>query len=199
MALMDADISLIVAAIVLLALVAAAAWFLYRSRESERLEKRFGPEYDRAVDELGSRSKAEAELMAREKRVSRLSIVPLQADEAERFAHAWRVLQGRFVDDPRGVVAEADKLVREMMGKRGYPMTDFDHLAADISVDHPTVVSNYRAARDIAERDSRGESDTEELRRAVVHYRALFDELLEVRQPRPSAMSGRHRVEARSS
>ena len=194
---MDAQTSVIVAVIVVLALLAVAAWFLYRHRQSERLEQRFGPEYDRVVNELGSRDKAEAELMAREKRVSRLRIVSLQADDAEHFAHAWRLLQGRFVDDPRGVVAEADKLVRELMGRRGYPMDDFDHLAADISVDHPAVVSNYRAARDIAVRDSRGESDTEELRRSVVHYRALFDELLEV-GPGSAEMSERKRMEARS-
>lgn len=194
---MDAQTSVIVAVIVVLALLAVAAWFLYRHRQSERLEQRFGPEYDRVVNEMGSRDKAEAELMAREKRVSRLRIVSLQADDAEHFAHAWRLLQGRFVDDPRGVVAEADKLVRELMGRRGYPMDDFDHLAADISVDHPAVVSNYRAARDIAVRDSRGESDTEELRRAVVHYRALFDELLEA-GPGSAEMSERKRMEARS-
>ncbi len=194
---MDAQTSVIVAVIVVLALLAVAAWFLYRHRQSERLEQRFGPEYDRVVNEMGSRDKAEAELMAREKRVSRLRIVSLQADDAEHFAHAWRLLQGRFVDDPRGVVAEADKLVRELMGRRGYPMDDFDHLAADISVDHPAVVSNYRAARDIAVRDSRGESDTEELRRSVVHYRALFDELLEV-GPGSAEMSERKRMEARS-
>ena len=194
---MDAQTSVIVAVIVVLALLAVAAWFLYRHRQSERLEQRFGPEYDRVVNEMGSRDKAEAELMAREKRVSRLRIVSLQADDAEHFAHAWRLLQGRFVDDPRGVVAEADKLVRELMGRRGYPMDDFDHLAADISVDHPAVVSNYRAARDIAVRDSRGESDTEELRRSVVHYRALFDDLLEV-GPGSAEMSERKRMEARS-
>ena len=194
---MDAQTSVIVAVIVVLALLAVAAWFLYRHRQSERLEQRFGPEYDRVVNEMGSRDKAEAELMAREKRVSRLRIVSLQADDAAHFAHAWRLLQGRFVDDPRGVVAEADKLVRELMGRRGYPMDDFDHLAADISVDHPAVVSNYRAARDIAVRDSRGESDTEELRRSVVHYRALFDELLEV-GPGSAEMSERKRMEARS-
>ena len=97
-------------------------------------------------------------------------------------------MQGRFVDNPKGVVTEADQLVRELMLKRGYPMGDFEHRAADISVDHPAVVANYRAAQAIAARDQRGEADTEELRKAVVHYRALFDELLEVSPARPTAM-----------
>jgi hypothetical protein len=109
-----------------------------------------------------------------------LSIIPITAVDAARFSNAWSALQGRFVDNPKGVVAEADGLVRELMLKRGYPMADFEGRAADISVDHPIVVKNYRAAQAIAVRDVRGEADTEELRKAVVHYRTLFDELLGV-------------------
>lgn len=172
-----------VLAIVVIALIAIGAWLFYRQRESQRLAKRFGPEYGRAVETLGSRDKAEAELKAREKRVATFRIVPLTAAEAGRFEQAWKSLQARFVDNPKGVVNDADALVRELMAKRGYPMADFDRLAADISVDHPRVVDHYRAARRIAERDRRGEADTEELRKAVVHYRALFDELLEIHQP----------------
>jgi hypothetical protein len=104
--------------------------------------------------------------------------------EAARFSEAWKDLQGRFVDNPKGTVVQADQLVRELMLKRGYPMGDFEHCAADISVDHPEVVAHYRVAQAIAVRDERGEADTEELREAVVHYRALFDELLEVRETR---------------
>jgi hypothetical protein len=104
----------------------------------------------------------------------------LAPEEAARFSQAWKTLQGRFVDNPKGVLIEADQLVRELMQLRGYPMGDFERRAADISVDHPAVVDHYRAAQAIAMRDRRGEADTEELRRAVVHYRALFDELLEV-------------------
>jgi len=106
-------------------------------------------------------------------------------------------LQGRFVDNPKGVVIQADQLVRELMGKRGYPVADFEHRAADISVDHPAVVDHYRAAQAIALRDKRGEADTEELRKAVVHYRALFDELLEVRVVNPEAMRT-HELEVQS-
>jgi hypothetical protein len=150
-----------------------------------------------AVEQLGSRTKAEAELKKREARVERLRIVPLAPDEAARFTRAWNTLQAEFVDNPSGVVTQAEQLVRELMLKRGYPMADFEHRAADISVDHPDVVSNYRAAQDICTRNLRGEVETEELRKAVVHYRALFDELLEVRQGEPETMPARP-MEARS-
>ncbi|TMH34828.1 MAG: hypothetical protein E6H58_05315 [Betaproteobacteria bacterium] len=164
---MDAQAWGIVVGVVILALIAIAALLVYQKRQSHRLEQRFGPEYRRAVNDLGSKTKAESELRAREKRVEK----------------PWKALQGRFVDNPKGVLAEADQLVRDLMLKRGYPMGDFEHRAADISVDHPAVVDHYRAAQAIAARDQRGEADTEALRQAVVHYRALFDELLEVRTP----------------
>jgi len=173
---------IILAGVVILALIALAVWFFYHKKQSHRLEQRFGPEYGRSVDELGSRTKAESELKAREKRVEHFNIVPLAPSEAARFSEAWKVLQGRFVDDPKNAVIQADQLVRELMLKRGYPMGDFERRAADISVDHPAVVEHYRAAQAIAVRDGRGEADTEELRKAVVHYRALFDELLEVKE-----------------
>ena len=194
---MNEQTLIILAVVVVLALIALGAWLLYRKRQSQRLEQRFGPEYGRAVDELGSRTKAESELKTREKRVEKLNIVPLTPPEAARFAQAWKVLQGSFVDNPQGVVAQADQLVRELLLKRGYPMGDFERRAADISVDHPAVVDNYRAAQAIAARDRRGEADTEELRKAVVHYRALFDELLEVSQATPEVMPAR-RMEVHS-
>jgi hypothetical protein len=150
----------------------------------KRLRDRFGPEYGKAVDDFGSQMKGESELKARERRVEHLDIAPLAPAEAARFSEAWKSLQGRFVDNPQGVVVQADQVVRELMLKRGYPMADFEHRAADISVDHPGVVQNYRAAQTIAVRGARGEASTEELRNAVVHYRALFDELLEVREPK---------------
>jgi hypothetical protein len=168
-------------AILLIILVAGViAWFVMQKQKSLTLRRRFGPEYDRAVAEYGSRVKAEAELTKRAKRVARLNIIPVTATEAARFSNAWASLQGRFVDDPKGAVAEADSLVRELMVKRGYPMGDFELRAADISVDHPSVVKNYGAAQVIAARNARGEADTEELRTAVIHYRILFDELLGV-------------------
>jgi hypothetical protein len=179
----------------ILAVIAVAGWLLYQRTQSRRLEERFGPEYKRAVDELGSRSKAEQELRNRQKRVQTLNIVPLPPAEAARFDQAWKALQGRFVDNPQGVLAEADQLVRELMLKRGYPMSDFEGRAADISVDHPAVVSHYRAAQAIVLREQRGDADTEALRKAIVHFRALFQELLEV-APQQSAPA-RH-VEVRS-
>jgi hypothetical protein len=176
--------SLILVGVLVVALVAVIAWAQAQKRrkQSLRLQARFGPEYVRAVNELGA-SKAEAELAAREKRIQRLTITALSKADAQRFQQAWRVVQGRFVDDPKGAVVEADHMVYELMAKRGYPMGDFEQRAADISVDHPNVVSNYRAARAIAMRDERGEASTEELRRALVHYRELFQELLEVEEP----------------
>ena len=183
----DTQTLIMLAGGVVLLLIALAASIVYRKKQSHRLRERFGQEYDRSVDALGSRSKAETELKAREKRVEHLNILPLAPAEAARLNQNWKDLQGRFVDSPKSAVAQADQLVRELMLKRGYPMGDFERRAADISVDHPEVVAHYRAAQAIAVRDERGEADTEELRKAVVHYRALFDELLEVREDRHAA------------
>ncbi|MDE1947297.1 MAG: hypothetical protein KGI35_01655 [Burkholderiales bacterium] len=170
---------IIAGAVAVLLLVALVVWAAFRKRQSGMLEQRFGPEYQRTVLDLGSRTKAETELKARKSRVEQLNLVALTAAEAARFNLAWSALQGRFVDNPKGVVVQADQLVRELMLARGYPVADFERRAADISVDHPAVVENYRAAQAVAVRDQRGEADTEEQRKAVVHYRALFDELLE--------------------
>jgi hypothetical protein len=183
-------INWIIAIGVLLAALVAIAWlFSRRQKQTQRLQQRFGPEYDRAVADLGGRTKAESELREREKRVEHFNITPLAPAEAARFSQAWNTLQSRFIDNPPGVVVQADQLVRELMLKRGYPMGDFERRAADISVDHPAVVETYRAAQAIAVRDQRGEADTEELRKSVVHFRALFNELLEVREPDQSPLA----------
>jgi hypothetical protein len=173
--------TIIVGAVLLLAVI-GMVFLVARARrkaQSDHLQKRFGPEYNRVVKTVGDREKAEAELKARETRVERLKLIPLSQTEATRFAQEWTLLQSNFVDNPTGVVGEADRLVRELMGKRGYPMGDFERRAADISVHHPAVVENYRAAQAITARAARGEAGTEDLRTAVVHYRALFEELLE--------------------
>ena len=185
-----------IALVVVLALVGIGAWHFYQKKRSHALQKQFGPEYERTVTELGSRAKGESELKAREKRVERLEILPLAASDGARFSEAWQALQGRFVDNPKGVVIQAEQLVRELMEKRGYPMGDFEQRAGDISVDHPDVVANYRAAQAIAVRDQQGSADTEDLRKAVVYYRALFDELLEIREPRQEIVADK-RVAAR--
>jgi LPXTG-motif cell wall-anchored protein len=179
----------ILAGIVLLLLFAAGAWVSFKKKQSQRLQQRFGPEYGRTVNDLRSRTKAESELKLREKRVERLNIVALVPSEAATFRQAWEVLQGHFVDNPKDAVVEAEQLVCQLMLTRGYPMGDFDRRAADISVDHPAVVENYRAAQAIALRDVRGEADTEELRKAMVHFRALFNELLEAKEPKQELKS----------
>jgi hypothetical protein len=173
--------TLIFTVVLIVAVGAIVAWVVMQRQRTQRLQQRFGPEYTRTVDEFGGRTKAEAELTKREQRVARLNITPLAPADAARFSQAWSALQSRFIDNPKGVVGQADHLVRELMVKRGYPMGDFERRAADISVDHPGVVTTYRAAQAIAVREDRGEADTEELRKAVVHYRTLFDELLEVK------------------
>jgi len=185
---MDNQTILIVAVVVVLA-IAVAGYVLYQKKQSQRLEQRFGPEYAEALNQHGSRARAEAELRKREKRVGKFEIVPLAPAEVQRFSQSWMRLQGSFIDDPKGVLIQAEQLVRELMRKRGFPMGDFELRAADLSVDHPSVVSNYRAAQKILTRDQRGEADTEELRRAVVHFRALFDELLGAKTARDAVVT----------
>lgn len=169
----------IIAAIV----VAVGLWFVMETRRRRRLRARFGPEYERTVHDVGNVRRAEATLEARAKRVERLQIRALSAADSARFAEAWRELQTRFVDAPQEAVTEADRLIGEVMTARGYPLGDFDQRSADISVDHPQVVAHYRAARDIARRQGSGDATTEDLRQALVHYRALFEDLLDVKTP----------------
>lgn len=173
--------AVIIAAIVAVAIV---LWFVLRAKRTTHLRQRFGPEYQRALSEQGNRGRAERELENREKRVERLQIHALDPRDRERFAEAWREDQKRFVDDPKGAVMEADRLVNEVMKARGYPVADFDERVDYISVDHPHVVENYRAARAIVDRHKRDEATTEDLRKALIYYRGLFDELLELAEVR---------------
>jgi hypothetical protein len=147
-------------------------------RKSSGLKERYGDEYDRTVSEAGKRKDAEKELQEREKRVERLKIKELSDDQRQRYADDWRGVQARFVDNPESSIKEADDLVQKVMDARGYPITDFEQQAADVSVDHPQVVANYREAHAIAMRHSEQGVSTEELRQAMIHYRALFNELL---------------------
>jgi hypothetical protein len=159
---------------------AVVAWVLWRKRRTEDLRARFGPEYEHTVRQTGSVAKAEHALETRAKRVERLHIRALAHEDAERFSEAWRRVQAQFVDDPPAAVSEADRLVGEVMQARGYPVGDFERRVEDISVDHPNVVMNYRAAREIAqEQREQGKASTEDMRQAMVHYRLLFAELLE--------------------
>jgi hypothetical protein len=163
--------------------VVVVAFVLMQKRRSDELRGKFGPEYERLVHEHGDPRHAESELSTRVERVKQLHIKPLTPEYRSRFADAWRSDQARFVDDPKGAVVEADRLVADLMQVRGYPVGDFEQRAADVSVDHPHVVQNYRVAHDIAVREQRGEASTEDLRKAMVHYRALFEDLLESDQP----------------
>jgi hypothetical protein len=173
--------AIIIVAVVLLLGVAAVV-FLQR-RRSHALRNRFGSEYARAVEDTGSRGKAEAELRERQARVAKLPLTEISPGDRARFSDAWTKLQSEFVDDPRAAVVHADVLLGDVMRARGYPVADFDQRAADISVDHPVVVENYRAAHDIAVRHSAGEASTEDLRQAMIHYRTLFEELARVDEP----------------
>ncbi len=169
----------IVIAIVVVLVIAAIVWSVVQSRRRKRLREHFGPEYDHVVEETGSRREAARELEARERRVDELDIRPLKPEEAEAFGREWHDVQAKFVDNPQLATAEADDLVARVMRSRGYPVTDFERRAADVSVHHPGVVEHYRTAHDLAQRAGRGEASTEDLRQALIHYRALFDDLLE--------------------
>jgi hypothetical protein len=150
-----------------------------RKRRTARLRNQFGgAEYTRAVREGGSQQKAEAALDGRTERVERLHIRPLGPGDRARFIETWRRVQARFVDGPGGAVTDADQLLGDVLSTRGYPVGDFEQRAADISVDHPLVLENYRAAHDSALRQARGQASTEDLRQAMIHYRTLFEELV---------------------
>jgi hypothetical protein len=181
---------IVIAAVVLIG--GAVAWYLLRQDKRRRqVREEFGPEYHRTLSRTGDRGKAQQELEERKKRVSSFELKTLPAETAEGFREEWRRIQQRFVDDPKGATGDADRLVQNVMQERGYPMADFDQRAADISVDHPLVVQNYRSAHQVSQANERGEASTEDLRQAFVHYRALFVELLE--PEKAPAESGRGR------
>jgi hypothetical protein len=168
---------LIAIAVVLVVLLVAAA---VRKRQQEKsTQSQFGPEYERTVQETGSRREAISELRKRAERRQQLDIRPLEPDAARRYNKSWQETQRRFVDYPGDAIQEADSLVAEVMQERGYPVEDFEQRAADVSVDHSDVVGNYRAAHAIAIANDQGKATTEDLRQAMVHYRSLFQDLLE--------------------
>jgi FtsZ-interacting cell division protein ZipA len=183
-------VTIVVVALVVLGAVGAWLWSRRRRRRSERLAERFGPEYDATVASSEDRATAERDLEAREKRVRRLEIVELSPTQRTDYAEEWRAVQARFVDDPADAITLADRRVQEVMDVRGYPTADFEQRAADISVDHPQVVAEYRAAHAIAARYATDGAATEELRQALVHYRALFSELLGAAAGEPELAQG---------
>jgi hypothetical protein len=175
---LDSPAILILIAIVVLA-IGVALWMYIRKERTQKLRSKFGPEYDKAVADHKDRGHAESELQKRAARVAKFHIQPLKTDDRVRFTEDWRREQSRFVDNPRAAVNHADTLVRDVMQRRGYPVGDFDQNAADLSVDHPRVVENYRIAHEIALQDAKGLGNTEDLRKAMISYRALFEDLLD--------------------
>lgn len=174
---MDAWVWIVIVVVVLV--IGVAAYLVATRRRTDALRQRFGPEYDKTVDEAGGRRAAEAELKDRVERRQDLDIRPLSPASADRYAGEWRDVQARFVDSPGTAVGEADRLVIAVLRERGYPVDDFEQRAADISVDHADVVENYRAAHGISLANDAGRASTEDLRQAMVHYRTLFERLLD--------------------
>jgi cytoskeletal protein RodZ len=172
------------AAVVVLAIV---VWQALARRRTGQLQEQFGPEYDRTVGTAESKREAEAELQAREERRRELEIRPLPSAARYRYLEAWQGVQSQFVDDPSAAVARADELIQSVMSERGYPVEDFEQRAADVSVDHPQVVENYREGHRLAQSSANGSGSTEDLRQAMRRYRALFDELVEPAADDPTA------------
>jgi hypothetical protein len=176
---MDALVWILIAVVLVVAIV-VAAWISMRNRRTARLQERFGPEYDRTVKRTDDRGAAESELMSREHRRDVLNIRPVTGEVRERYAEEWRAVQARFVDEPADALQDADQLVMKLMRERGYPMDSFEQRQADISVDHPVVVENYRKAHGISIETGKGGTNTEQMRQGMVHYRTLFEDLLEM-------------------
>lgn len=179
-------------AIAVVGVLAVVVWQALARRRTGRLQQQFGPEYDRTLSNTDSKRDAEAELQAREERRQQLEIRPLSQAARDRYLQSWQSVQAQFVDDPRGAVASADSLIQSVMAERGYPVDDFDQRAADISVDHPQVVDNYRQGHRLAQASANGGDSTEDLRQAMRHYRALFGDLVE---PAADAPTGRERLD----
>ena len=182
----------VVIAIGLVAVLAVVVWQALARRRTGRLQQQFGPEYDRTLGTTDSKREAEAELQAREERREQLEIRPLSQAARDRYLQSWQSVQAQFVDDPRGAVASADSLIQSVMAERGYPVDDFEQRAADVSVDHPQVVENYRHGHRLAQASADGNDSTEDLRQAMRHYRALFDELVEPAAEQPTTREQRN-------
>lgn len=175
---MDQRAGIVFVGIAIVLVAGLAIWFYARQRRSKLLRERFGPEYDRVISEEGDKRRGEGVLEFREKKRDTLHIRPLPESTSREYSARWKSVQAQFVDDPEGSVAKADQLVSEVMNARGYPVGNFEELSDVISVDHPAVVNNYRNAHAIAVGNAKGQTTTEGLRKAMVHYRSLFDELL---------------------
>jgi hypothetical protein len=175
---MTNDMQVTIAIVVVAALLIGVAWLLTRRRRTAVLRERFGPEYDHVVHSRKTTAEAERELEQRARRVQAFSLRPLSHEEVDRFEATWRTVQARFVDDPRSTLLDADRLIADVMRERGYPVENPDRRLEDLSVEHARVVEHYRAGREIVVRHERGEASTEDLRQAMIHFRALFEELV---------------------
>jgi FtsZ-interacting cell division protein ZipA len=180
-------------AIAVVAVLAVVLWQVLAGRRTSRLQQQFGPEYDRTLDTTDSKQEAEAELQARQEHRRQFEIRPLPQAARDRYLQSWQGVQAQFVDDPRGAVASADSLIQSVMAERGYPVDDFEQRAADVSVDHPQVVENYRHGHQLARASADGTDSTEDLRQAMRHYRALFDELVEPATEQPTTREQRNK------
>lgn len=170
--------TLVITVVVVLAIAALAVWLVMRRRRTEQLRGQFGPEYDRTVRQVGDARRAEAVLEERQEKVAAFRVRVLTGDEVARYREAWRRVQARFVDEPRAAVADADRIIADVMHTRGYPTADFAARTEHLSVDHAKTVEHYRTAHEIVRREGQGEAGTEDLRQAMVHFRALFDDLV---------------------
>ncbi|MEP7133871.1 MAG: hypothetical protein ABI904_02955 [Chloroflexota bacterium] len=177
---MNTTYSVIAVVLVLVVVGLILAQVFSKRNRSARLRDQFGPEYDHAVQTLGNEQKAQSVLEERQKHVEALNIHPLTASEGERYLANWAEVQSKFVDEPGQAIIDADRLIMEVMHMRAYPVSDFDQRAADLSVTHPDFVSNYRAAREVAVKNELQQANTEDLRQAMLYYRSLFEELLEI-------------------
>ena len=175
---MDTTLMIIIVVVVVVIVGVILGLVFSRRKRSEKLQEKFGPEYDRTVQTMGDEKKAQTELNERQKYVETLEIRTLSVSERERYLADWTAVQSKFVDEPGQAIIDADRLIMEVMQLRGYPVSDFEQRAADISVKYPGLVSNYRGAREIADKNKQQQANTEELRQAMIYYRSLFEELL---------------------
>jgi uncharacterized protein YneF (UPF0154 family) len=172
-------LTIIIIVVVVVVIVGVILGLVFsRRNRSTQLQEKFGPEYDRTVQSMGGEKKAQTELNDRQKHVETLDIRPLSVSEHDRYLAEWTAVQSKFVDEPGQAIVDADRLIMEVMQIRGYPISDFEQRAADISVKYPALVTNYRGAREIANKNKLGQANTEELRQAMIYYRSLFEELL---------------------
>lgn len=184
---------IVVVVVILLVIVGIAAMVIARTRRTKRLQEQFGPEYERVINEVGDESQAERELEERIAHVKALDIRPLSVEQVNHYALEWQETQRQFVDEPLKALQKADRLIREVMKAKGYPVEDFEQRVADISVNYPELVTDYRGMHRIAIRDTKEEVTTEEMRQAMIHGRALFENLMK-QEPKEEGANQKEKI-----